>query len=240
MRGGRPRTDPPDDPLAWLEREPAQRVHSRQAFQQQLDAIDVELCDIAMIVSTLVEPVTAAFLRADVRAAGEIVAADDEVDARGLGLEDECLALLARQAPVAGDLRRVVAVLRSIADVQRAGDLLGHVAASLAWVHPPSMPRDLRAMIGRLGVVAGDVFAGAVAAWAAHDALAAVELQALDDEVDHLQKSLLTSLYSGGHSAEDAVSVALICRYYERIADHGVEMARQVTYFVTGERPAPA
>ena len=227
-----------DDPLQWLEADQQQPALSRQAFQQQLDNIDHRLVEAATLVAQQVQPVTTAFLEADERAAAAAIAADAEVDRRCEELEEHCFELLARQSPVAGDLRRVVAVLRSIADVQRSGDLLSHVAKSLAWVHPPSMSDRLRDMIRELGTVSGDVFAGAIQAWLAHDALAAVELQTLDDQVDLLQKSLLTELYLGGQTVEESVSLALICRYYERIADHGVEMARQLAYVLTGERPS--
>ena len=231
---------PADDPLEWLEAEQHQPTLSRQAFQQQLHAVDTRLVEVAALVSHLVQPVTTAFLEADEHAAQQAIAADAEIDRRCASLEEHCFELLARQSPVAGDLRRVVAVLRSTADVERAGDLLRHVAESLAWVHPPSMRDSLREMIGGLGRVSGEVFTGAVEAWRTHDALAAVELQRRDDEVDLLQKSLLTELYLGAQTVEEAVSLALICRYYERVADHGVEMARQVTYFLTGDRPAPS
>ena len=229
----------PDDPLAWLEQHEHQPPASRAAFSEQLDAIDRELVATALLVSDLIHPVTTAFLQADAHGAGRAIVVDTETDRRCVLLEERCFALLARQSPVAGDLRRVVAVLRSIADVQRSGDLLRHVAESLAWVHPPSMREELRELLTRLGYVSGQVFAGAVDAWRRHDALAAIELQHLDDEVDLLQKSLLTELYLGGQTVEEAVSLALICRYYERIADHGVEMARQVAYFLTGDRPEP-
>jgi phosphate transport system protein len=227
-----------DDPLQRLEDETRQPSMSRLAFQQQLDALEAELIAVATLVADLIEPITAAFLEADTHGAGRVVTADVDVDRRCLRLEEQCFELLARQSPVAGDLRRVVAVLRSIPDVQRSGDLLRHVAESLAWVHPPSMNQNLATMIGQLGDVAGQVFNGSITAWREHDALAAVELQRLDDDVDLLQKSLLTELYLGGQTVEEAVSLALICRYYERIADHGVEMARQVAYVLTGDRPA--
>lgn len=228
-----------NDPLERLQSETRQPTLSRLAFQQQLDALEAELIAIAELVGDLIGPVTTAFLEADTCGAGRVVTVDVEVDRRCLLLEEQCFELLARQSPVAGDLRRVVAVLRSIADVQRSGDLLRHVAESLAWVHPPSMNQNLAAMIGQLGEVAGRVFRGSITAWRQHDALAAVELQRLDDDVDLLQKSLLTELYVGAQTVEEAVSLALICRYYERIADHGVEMARQVAYVLTGDRPKP-
>ena len=225
-----------EDPLRWLDASRGEHG-SRPTFDQQLSDIDAKLVAVATIVSDLIPATTVAFLEADrARAAGNI-RVDLEVDRRCAELEEECFAILARQAPVAGDLRRVISVLRCTSDVQRSGDLLRHVAESLAWVHPPAMKRELRDMIHRLGGVSGMVFSGAVDAWQRRDALAAVDLQHLDDEVDLLQKSLLTELYLGGQTVEEAVSLALICRYYERVADHGVEMARQVTYAMTGDRP---
>jgi phosphate transport system protein len=225
------------DPLRWWDDQGAPHL-SRPALEQLLADIDDGLIGAGSLVAELIPVVTTAFLEADRPAAQDAIRADVEVDSRCERLEEQCFAILARQSPVAGDLRRVVAVLRSVMDVQRSGDLLRHVAESLAWVHPPSMTSDLQDMIRRLGMVSGMVLQGAVDAWRRHDAMAAVELQRLDDEVDLLQKSLLTELYLGRQTVEEAVSLALICRYYERIADHGVEMAGQLTYAITGDRPA--
>lgn len=225
-----------DDPLRWLEEEHRQPGGSRVRFQQKLATCDDELVGVAVLVRDAIVPVTTAFLQADSHIAGKAIEADREVDARCLRLEEACYALLAQESPVAGDLRRVVAVLRSVQDVQRSGDLLRHVAESLRWVHPPSMAQELRSLISQLGEVCQHIFSAGIDAWLRHDPLAANELDERDDQVDLLQKVLLTELYTGQQSVEESVSLALIARYYERIADHGVELARQVAYFVTGER----
>jgi phosphate transport system protein len=225
------------DPLEWLEAERRHPGGSRVEFRQQLADCDHLLIAAAELVGDEIEPVTNAFLQADTHRAADAVATDVEVGRRCRELEDACYVLLARQAPVASDLRRVVAVLRSITDVQRSSDLLRHIAESLTWVHPPAMPDELGETIGQLGTVTGEIFNGAVEAWRTHDALTGTELQKRDDQVDLLHQSLLTELYTGAQSVEESVSLALIARYYERVADHGVEMAGQVTYFVTGDRP---
>lgn len=226
-----------DDPLYWLEAERTQPGGSRVAFHLQMQACEAQLIAVADLVGEQVVPVTEAFLEADAYAARAIIAGDVEVDRRCEELEEACFLILARQSPVAVDLRRIVAILRSVADVQRAGNLLSHIAESLTWVHPPAMGAELLELLARLGQVSGTVFSMGVQAWRDHDALAAVELQQRDDEVDLLQQSLLSEVYTGGRTVEEAASLALICRYYERIADHGVEMARQVAWFLTGERP---
>ncbi len=209
-------------------------------FHQQLDDCTARLISAAEIVGSSIEPVTRAFLEADSHLAGDYIGAADLVRSLCLELEDACYLLLARQSPVAIDLRRVVATLRSTADVERSGNLLRHIAESLTWVHPPAMPEELRTTIGQMGERAAMIFNLAIDAWRRHDALAAVELDDLDDGVDLLQKALLGEIYTGHQSVEESVTLALIARYYERIADHGVEMARQVAYFLTGDRPDPA
>jgi phosphate transport system protein len=224
------------DPLDRLEAE--QRApSSRVEFHRQLEECNSRLIAAAEIVGSSIEPVTDAFLEADTHPAQLFVEADEEVRRRCADLEEVCYLLLARQSPVAVDLRRIVATLRSTSDVERSGNLLRHIAESLTWVHPPSMPEELRATIRQLGTRSAAIFRLAIDAWRTHDALVAVELDRLDDEVDLLQKVLLTDIYTGQQSVEESVTLALIARYYERIADHGVEMARQVAYFRTGERP---
>lgn len=224
------------DPLAWLEEQHRSPSGSRLLFQQQLAECDALLVAVGRQVAGAIMPITEAFLQADHHRADELLETDLAVDPQCLRLEEACYLILARQSPVASDLRRVVAILRSVADVQRSANLLKHVGNSLTWVHPPSMPDDLRQTIAQLGEVSAGIFHGAVEAWEHHDGLAANELDTRDDQVDLLQKWLLAELYTGSQSVEEAVSLALITRYYERVADHAVEMARQVAYFLTGDR----
>jgi phosphate transport system protein len=227
------------DPLEWLEDEQRRPGPPRAEFRQQLAACDERLVEVGQRVADLVLPVTLAVVQGDAHGAEVASAATPEVDEACRELEERCYVLIARQSPVAGDLRHLVALLRSITDVQRSGHLARHVAQSLNWIHPPALSEELRQLITQLGSVAGEIFAGGVRAWSGHDGLAANDLDQADDEVDLLQKCLLTEIYTGNQSVEEAVSLALLARYFERIADHGVEMARQVTYFVTGERVVP-
>ena len=228
--------DDPGDPLARLEEEERSRPVARVEFHQQLAELDRRLVDTAQLIAGAIVPVTTAFLQADRYAAAAHIATAREVQRRCVDLEERGYVLLARQSPVAGDLRRIIAVLRCAREVQRTGNLVGHIAESLTWIHPPSMPEHLRLVIGQLGAVASEVFARGVEAWRTHDGLAAPELETCDDKVDLLHKVLLTELYTGQQSVEESVSLALLGRYYERIGDHGVELARQVAYFVTGDR----
>jgi phosphate transport system protein len=224
----------PRDSLEIEHREPR---GSRREFQEQLAALEKGLVDAAAAVEQSIRPATRALLEGDMQAGEEAVAAMADLDRRCSDLDEACYGLIARQAPVAGDLRRVAAVLRSVADVQRSAQLVRHVTASLAWIHPPAMPEELRQLIRQLGEVSAEIFHEAVRAWEGHDPRAANELEARDDQVDLLQKLVLTELYTTKRSIEEGVSLALVARYYERIADHAVAIAHQVAFVLTGERP---
>lgn len=225
-----------DDPLAWLELGREESGGSRTEFHRQLDACRAKLVELASAVQVRIIPTTEAFLEADVEAAREHQARARAISDGCTVLEDACFLLLARHGPVGGDLRRIVATIRCVTPIERTAQLIGHIARSLTWVHPPSMPEQLRRTLRDLAEQSSGVFAGAIRAWEQLDGLAAVELERTDDEVDLLHKLLLTDLYTGTQSTEESVSLALIARYFERIGDHGVDMARQVTYAVTGER----
>ncbi|CAN5761017.1 phosphate signaling complex protein PhoU [soil metagenome] len=223
------------DPLAHLEEGNGAGL-LRLDFRQAMDDCDRALLAAGARVDQAIRPMTEAFLGGDTRTAEKLVQADQIIDQGCQQLEERCFLLIAQQSPVAGDLRRLIAVIKCVQDVSRSGDLLRHVGESLTWIHPPSLPTKHRETVQQLGDVSQDLFARGLQSWDEQDALAANELEQDDDQVDLLQKVLLTDLYTGAQSVEESFSLALIARYYERIADHGVEIARQTAYVVTGER----
>ena len=225
-----------DDPLDRLVEERATEPAIRTEFRSQLDELEGGLIAAAEQVADAIVPLTTTFLDGDHAAADEWLLRHRQLTRVCRDLEELGYVVLARQSPVAGDLRRVVTVVRASGDVQRTGNLLRHIASSLTWIDPTTLPGGLRRIIEEFGEVVSTIFHGAVEAWRGHDSLAAVELQRLDDRADELQRALLTEIHEGRCSVEEAVSLALIARYYERIGDHGVELGRGVTYAMTGER----
>lgn len=224
------------DPLERLGRERLAEPTVRAQFHARLCDLEGQLVRAAQRTADAILPVTTAFLDADHEAAEQWEPRRRQLRVACRDLEEDCYLLLARESPVAGDLRRVVATLRATGDVDRTAGLLGHVATSLTWIDPPSMPGDMRAIVEELGTVVSAIHQDAVRAWRDSDGLAAIDLQRVDDRADRLQRDLLTEIHAGRCSTEEAVTLALVARYYERIGDHGVELARGVTYALTGER----
>jgi phosphate transport system protein len=213
----------------------------RQQFTDELKAVNDQLVDMTRLVGSAMERATTSLLDGDLELAESVIAADERIDLLHASLEEQALVIIARQAPVATDLRVLVAGLRMSADLERMGDLARHVAKVARLRYPGSaIPPELRATILEMGDVAEQLVAKTGAIIASRDISAAVELETDDDAMDRLHRGLFTELLSDdwSHGIEAAIDITLIGRYYERFADHAVSVARRVVYVVTGEHPA--
>ncbi|MDQ1688120.1 MAG: phosphate transport system protein [Frankiaceae bacterium] len=213
----------------------------RDAYRSDLDAITDALVEMTRLVGSAMARATTALLDADLALAESVIAADDQVDALYRQVEEQALDLLARQSPVAGDLRTVVTSLRIVADLERMGDLADHVASVARRRFPASaVPAELRGTVLEMGQVAQRIVTKAGSVIASRDVASAAELERDDDAMDSLHKRLFSLIladdWDGG--VEAAIDVTLVGRYYERYADHAVSVARRVVFLVTGERPA--
>lgn len=213
----------------------------RDAFDDQLSAMFADLAGIAGQVEVAIERATTALMDGDASLAESVISADAEIDAVREKVEDDAFALLSLQQPVATDLRTVVAGLRMVTELERMGDLAVHVA-KIARLRVPdtAVPEDARATISRMADVARDMVQRVVQIIVDRDVEAAIELGRDDEEMDQLRRASFTELLSDSwqHGVEAAVDVALLGRYYERLADHAVSVASRVVFAVTGEFPA--
>lgn len=210
----------------------------RDQYYEQLDSIVDDLVALTNSVRRAVSGATAALLNADGQAAETVIANDKDIDEATELIEERALLLLATQQPVATDLRQLVATLRMVADLDRMGDLSVHIAKVARMRVPDSaVPEPLRPTIVQMAAVADQMIDAASRIVANRDVIAAQRLEEEDDEMDQLRRSLFRTLLSDdwGHGVEPAIDLALLGRYYERIADHAVSMARRVVYLVTGE-----
>ncbi len=210
----------------------------RDLYYDQLDSIVGELVSMTHSVKHAVTQATKALLTADAEVAEQVISDDAAIDLARERIEDRSFEILALQQPVAGDLRMLVAALRMVADLERMGDLSVHVA-KVARLRIPSVavPAELRPTIIRMAEVAETMVESVANVIAERDLDAARALEVADEEMDQLRRSsfLLMLGDEWPYGIEPAVDIALLGRYYERIADHAVSLARRVVYLVTGE-----
>jgi phosphate transport system protein len=210
----------------------------RDTYHEELDDINACLVEMANAVGSAMSTATTALLDADVALADLVIAGDQQIDATRESLEQRCFTLLARQQPVAGDLRTITTSMRIVSDLERMGDLAAHIAKVARMRFPDhAIPQEVRPAFLQAGHVAELLVTKAATIIAKRDIEAARELETDDDAMDRLHRGLFRQLLSEAwpHGIEAAIDVTLLGRYYERFADHAVSVARRVGYLVTGE-----
>ncbi|TQF04724.1 phosphate signaling complex protein PhoU [Kitasatospora acidiphila] len=210
----------------------------RDTYHEELDSIGDGLVEMARLVGSAMGRATTALLDADLALAESVIAADEKVNSLHHELENRAIDLLARQQPVATDLRIVVTSLRMSADLERCGDLARHVAKVARLRYPAhAVPGDLHPIVLEMGQLAQRLVAKAGQVIATKDVEAALQLERDDDAMDELHRELFAHLIDDRwqHGIETGVDVTLIGRYYERFADHAVSVAKRVVFLVTGE-----
>jgi phosphate transport system protein len=211
----------------------------RTEFHADLAEVNQLLVSMAEEVRAAMRRATRSLLEADALMAEGVVTGDAAVDEFHHEIEDSVYGLLARQAPVASDLRMVVASLYIATDFERMGELAKHVAKTALRRHPGlAVPGELVPVIRDMAEVA-DRLAGKIGRVLADpDATTAAELDSDDDAMDDLNRTLFAVLLSPtwAHGVESAVDGALLGRFYERFADHAVNAGRRMYFLVTGEQ----
>lgn len=213
----------------------------RANYHEQLDGVLEEMVRMAGLVSVAVRTSTEALLEADLTKAESVITNDAQLDQMHEELEFECLSLLARQAPVAGELRTIVSAIRVVFELARMGDLAAHVAKITRLRYPEhAVPAALKDNFTAMGEVAHKMIELAKQTLAERDAHLAEGLAVDDDQMDALRRDQFKVLLSDdwNDGVEKAVDTALLGRYFERLSDHAVAVGRRVIYLVTGEVPA--
>ncbi|MSV87682.1 MAG: phosphate signaling complex protein PhoU [Actinobacteria bacterium] len=210
----------------------------REAFHDELDGISLSLLQMASLVKEAMGLATKALLNSDLALAEKIIQDDSIIDNIQHELDARTISLMARQQPVASDLRTLVTSLRMSADLERMGDLAHHVAKQARMRYPNcAVPAELTGTIEEMGRVAVAIIDKLSAVMEHRDIVRAVELETDDDEMDRLHRKLISTLLDDNwqHGVEAAIDMTLLGRYYERCADHAVSIARRVYFLVTGE-----
>ncbi len=216
---------------------------TRSTFHQQLDEIRRDLIRVAARVTEAITRGTEALLDMDLAAAQALIAGDDEIDALTLDIEERCFTVLARQGPMAGDMRALVTAIRLTSEIERSGDLMVNVAKAIRRLYGQQVPPELRSLLQAMATEAVRLYRFAMDAYAEGNADVAAAIDDMDDRLDELHKDYIQALLQLQATATDvqlAVQLALVGRYYERIGDHAVNIGERVQYMVTGWLPEHA
>ena len=210
----------------------------RDLFHEELESITADHLKMATLIRDAIDSATKAILNADLQLAERVIADDLKSDEIQHALDERTISLMARQQPVASDLRRLVSSLRISADLERMGDLAHHIA-KLARMRFPNkaVPTELETIIAEMGSAATRIVEKMAVVVEFNDVSRALEVDKDDDEMDDLQRKLIGTLLSDdwNNSVEVAVDMAFASRYYERFSDHAVSIAQRVYYTETGE-----
>ncbi|MFZ6003966.1 MAG: phosphate signaling complex protein PhoU [Actinomycetota bacterium] len=216
---------------------------TRSTFHHQLDDIRRDLVRVAARVTETIMRGTEALLDLDLAAAQAIIEGDDEIDALTLDIEERCFTILARQQPMASDMRAVVTAIRLTSEIERSGDLMVNVAKATRRLYGTEVPPPLRAHLQAMASEAVRLYRMAMDSYAEGDATIASALDDMDDRLDQIHKDYVQSileLHADVQDVQVAVQLALVGRYYERIGDHAVNIGERVQYMVTGWLPEHA
>jgi phosphate transport system protein len=228
--------------LVWAA--PANPACVRFAYHERLAGLATQLAQACGLSGRAMHRATEALLQADLALAEMVIIGDEDITAITRHAHREAFALLALQAPVASELRSVVGSIQIAADVERMGALAVHVAKIVRRRHPDHVvPVEVRPLFADMGRLAVDLSGGAQAVLLSRDPRRAAQIRHDDDAMDEMHQRLLRVMMGRdwSHGVTAAVDLALLGRFYERFADHAVEIGRRVIFQATGEyHVAPA
>jgi phosphate transport system protein len=210
----------------------------REMFQLELREVQERLVDVAELVVVAIQKATTAFATSDVALAEQVIEEDTRIDELAISLDELAIAILAKQAPVARDLRIVVSALRISASLERMGDMAEHIAQLARYRFPEKViPKGLTKTFTRMGEVDVDIALKVAELLRTQDITLALEIRDQDDVIDDLHLSVFDKVLSETWKGDavGTVDATLASRYHERFADHAVSIAKKIQYLSTGD-----
>jgi len=210
----------------------------REVFHQSLEDVQGRLVEIAELVTIAIDKATRAFGTSDVALAEEVIEADAVIDEKAVALDELAIEILARQQPVARDLRIVVSALRMSASLERMGDIAEHIAQLTRMRFPErAIPKGLKSTFLKMGELDVETARQLTELLRTQDGDLIDEIRNADDKLDELHVSVFEKVLSDSWQGEAAATVdaTLASRYLERFGDHAVSVAKKVAYLSTGD-----
>lgn len=213
----------------------------RKTFHQELDAIRDQVIRLGASVIEAVPRATGVLLAGDLEGADYLVQSDDEIDARAVDIEDQCFQELALQAPVAGDLRQLVSIIKITGELERSADLAVNICKGARRIYGHDIDPVLRGLISKMSEQAQQLFISAIDAFETNDAAKAAAIDDMDSFLDGLHRQFIQEIFEcharGKMDVQVAVQLAIIGRFYERIGDHAVNVGERTQFILTGFVP---
>jgi phosphate transport system protein len=213
-------------------------VEHRQEFEHELEAIEAKVIELFAMVAEDLPGATQALLTGNNDVIKALSEREQAIDALYPEIEGMANREILLQAPVASDLRFLLSVLRIVPELERSHDLVMQIAARANHILSEDLSPRCRGLVEQMGNLASSMWRQAVDAWYQRDRGAAPKLSERDDEMDELYASLIAELAAGRMSLPVTMEMTLVARFYERLGDHAVNIARRVVY-LAGSRIPP-
>ena len=216
-------------------------VEHRQEFERELEGIEVKVIELFAMVAEDLPGATEALLTGDNEVLRVLAEREQLIDALYPEIEELVNREILLQAPVASDLRFLLSVLRIVPELERSHDLVVQIASRANHILGDDLSPRARGLVERMGNLASEMWRQAVDSWYQRDRSAAVALSGRDDEMDELHASLIAELASGRMALPVTMEMTLVARFYERLGDHAVTIARRVVYLAgSGSEASPS
>src|SRR5215468_7219903 len=202
----------------------------RQEFHRDLEAIEAKVIELFDMVAEDLPRATDALLTGNSQIVRTLAERDQAIDDLYPKIEELVDRELVLQAPMASDLRFLVSVLRVVPELERSHDLVVNIARRASYILSEDLSPRTRGLVEQMGKLASDMWCEAVDCWRQRDRSTAVALDQRDDEMDELYASLIAELASGRMTLPVTMEMTLVARFYERPADHAVNIARRMVY----------
>ena len=210
----------------------------RTKFDEQLEELHTKLIEMGMLIEEGIEKVSLSIILHDERQANMAIEIERLVDEKERTIEALCLKLLLQQQPVAHDLRVISSALKMITDMERIGDQIEDIAELSILLLESSFIEKLE-FLPKMAETASKMVRGSIDAFVNNNKSHAEAIIKMDDEVDgffiEIKKKIISLIQKGSADGEDAIDFLMVAKYYERIADHAVNIAEWVLFSITGE-----
>ncbi len=215
-------------------------VEPRHEFERDLEAIEAKVIELFAMVAEDLPGATQALLTGNNDVLQALTEREQLINTLYPEIEELVNREILLQAPVASDLRFLLSVLRIVPELERSHDLVVQIASRANHILGGDLSPRTRGIVERMGTLASEMWRQAVDSWYQRDRSTALALEERDDEMDELHASLIAELASGLMALPVTMEMTLVARFYERLADHAVNIARRVVYLAgpTTEQPA--